>query len=329
MIRADGPSSSPSGSTCNGSFHPVAVSRVEMATGFFFYELCMTKSRINHLACALILLVSLNSVPVLATARDYPTVEEILKRHAESIGSTSDRETAVSSVAIGTSEFILNLPSFHSQGKVLFASNADNTMLLSSFDLPEYPYEKIGWFRRKIEIPFIQPGSRSPIGSYLLLNDNLLSERLFGGAICSTWRLLDKNAGERIRFGGVKRINGEETFVLRFNVKSASAGDSGIDIYIHTKTFRHIRTEYRQKIPTMNIYQTGIFANQTGENVNKLVEEFDDFRSADGLMLPHLYKISLVLDSRADTKEFRWIFKFNEYRFGQNFGEDFFTFNKK
>lgn len=287
------------------------------------------KLLIFHFPRAVLLVALLNSVAAFAARADQPNIDEILRKHAEAIGSLSDRETAVSRVAIGTSEFILNLPSFHSQGKVLFASNAGNTMLLSSFDLPEYPYEKIGWFRGKIEIPFVQPGSRSPIGSYLRLNDNLLSERLFGGAICSTWRLLDKNAGERIRFGGLKKINGEEAFVLRFDVKSASAGDSGVDIYIHSKTFRHIRTEYHQKIPNMNTYQTGIFANQTGENINKLIEEFDDFKTAAGITLPHLYKISLVLDSRADTKEFRWIFRFNEYRFGQNFGEDFFSFNKK
>ncbi|PYS91245.1 MAG: hypothetical protein DMF62_02960 [Acidobacteria bacterium] len=260
---------------------------------------------------------------------ENPSAEEILRRHAESIGTERALADTANRVAVGVSEFVLNLPAARSAGKMLFASDRNNTMLISSFDLLEYPYEKIGFFRGKVDVPFIMPGMRSPMGSYLLLNDNLLSERLFGGAVSCRWRMLDPAAIERVRSGGRKKVNGKDSFVLRFTPEVAASADSSIDLYFDAKTFRHIRSEYRQKIPDKNAYPTTFIGNQTGENINTLTEDFDDFRVAQGMTLPFKYSVKLLLNSRAATKDFRWTFNFSEYRIGQNFGEDFFTFNKK
>lgn len=258
------------------------------------------------------------------------TVEEILRRHAEAVGNEKDRTTTENRVAIGVSDFVLSLPASHSAGKVLFASDSRNAMLISSFDLLEYPYEKVGYFRGKIEVPFITPGTRSPMGSYLLLNDNLFSERLFGGTINNSWRLFDsESVVDRLRLGSRKKVNGKVCYVLRFTPKLAASADSSIEIFIDAKTFRHLRTEYKQKIPDKNAYPTTFIGNQTGENVNTLTEDFDDFRAVQGLTLPFKYTVKLLLNSRAATKDFRWTFTFSEYRLGQNFGEDFFTFDPK
>jgi hypothetical protein len=168
------------------------------------------------------------------------------------------------------------------------------------------------------------------MGSYLLLNDNILSERLFGGAIAVGWRMLDAKAIiERLRLGGTKKIAGREVYVVRYNAKGNTSADSGIDLYFDAKDFRHVRTEYRQKMPEKYFYRMGIFGNQEGENMNQLIEDFSDFRRTGGLDLPHKYSVKLIIDGRSGTKEFRWTFNFDEYRFGQNFGEDFFTFEKK
>ena len=258
------------------------------------------------------------------------TLEEVLTRHADSVGNEKSRNETANRVAIGVSEFVLNLPASHSAGKVLFASDERNAMLISSFDLLEYPYEKVGYFRGKMDVPFITPGTRSPMGSYLLLNDNLFRERLFGGVINNSWRLFDSaSAIERLRLGGRKKVNGKDCYVLRFTPKLAASADSSIEILIDTKTFRHLRTEYKQKIPDKNAYPTTFIGNQTGENSNTLAEDFDDFRVVQGLTLPFKYTVKLLLNSRAATKDFRWTFTFTEYRLGQNIGEDFFTFEAK
>jgi len=259
-----------------------------------------------------------------------PTIDEILKRHAKSVGSQADQKNINNRIAIGKSEFELNLPAWRSEGKALFASDAQNSMLVSSFDLAEYPFEKVGLFRGKVEIPFVTPGSRSPMGNYLLLNDNILSEKLFGGVISTSWRMLNAySIRERLRFAGRKKIASRETYVISFNARGNTSADSGIELYFDAKDYRHLRTVYHQKMPEKQFYRMGIFGNQEGENINTLVEDFDDFRSVGGLTLPHKYVVKLTLDGRAGTKEFRWTFKFDEYRIGQNFGEDFFNFDKK
>ena len=82
-------------------------------------------------------------------------------------------------------------------------------------------------------------------------------------------------------------------------------------------------------MPDRSMHQVGTFGNQIGESRNTMIEEFDDFRSVGGVTLPYKYAIKLIVESRVGTKEFRWTFKFDEYRLGQNFGADFFSFDKK
>ena len=261
---------------------------------------------------------------------DELTIEAILKNHGETVGSESDRKRAGSRIAIGKSEFELTLPSWSAAGKVVFASDDRNIMLISSFDVAEYPFEKIGLFNGKIDIPFTTPGSRSPMGSYLLLNDNIVSEKLFGGVISSGWKMLNPAPVlDRMRLAGTKKVGGREAYVIRYNAKGNASADSGIDLFFDAKNFRHVRAEYRQKIPEKYFYRMGIFGNQEGENMNQLIEEFGDFRKTGGLELPHKYTVKLIIDGRSGTKEFRWTFVFDEYRLGQNFGEDFFTFERK
>jgi hypothetical protein len=268
-------------------------------------------------------------LPNLSLAADDPSVEEILQRHAHAVGTESARKQNQNRIAIGKSEFEVSLPAWRSTGKAVFASDRQNTMLISSFDLPEYPFEKIGFFRGKTEIPFTTPGTRSPIGSYLISNDNILAERLFGGEISVSWRMLDSTSIlERMKFAGRKKVNGREAFVIKYNARGNTSSDSTIDIYFDAKDFRHLRTEYRQTIPDQSMHRVGTFGNQIGESRNTMVEDFDDFRNVEGLTLPFQYTVKLTVESRVGTKEFRWTFNFDEYRLGQNFGEDFFSFDK-
>jgi hypothetical protein len=115
--------------------------------------------------------------------------------------------------------------------------------------------------------------------------------------------------------------------VIKYNARGAASSDSTIDIYFDPKDLRHLRTEYKQTIPDSSMHRVGTFGNQIGESRNTLVEDFDDFRSVDGLTLPFKYTVKLTVESRVGTKEFRWTFRFDEYRLGQNFGEDFFKFD--
>src|SRR5436189_4903768 len=141
--------------------------------------------------------------------------------------------------------------------------------------------------------------------------------------------MLEPAAIERVRSGGRKKLNGKDSFVLRFTPEVAASADSSIDLYFDAKTFTHIRSEYRQKIPDKNAYPTTFIGNQTGENINTLTEDFDDFRVVQGVTLPFKYSVKLLLNSRAATKYFRWTFYFSDYPIGIIFCDAFFPFNKQ
>jgi len=250
--------------------------------------------------------------------------EEIVQRHLDSIGSLEHRLTSTSRLVLGETEFAVVVPESTLKGRALMASDGHDLMFLSNFGVPQYKYEKIGLFDGKSSIPFISQGMRSPLGSYLQVNTKILTERLFGGSILSSWRLLEPGTFE-VRNAGKKRINGRDAFVIRLILKNALAGESAIKLYFDAETFQHLRTEYLQTIPDKDVQPIRVFGANLGENVNLFVEDFSDYRRTGNLTLPHKYRASLTLSEGKGTKEFRWSFNVEEYKF-QKFSEGFFKF---
>lgn len=252
------------------------------------------------------------------------SADDVVKRHLESIGTLDARTKASNRLATGQAEFTVKMPELKVSGRALMASDGRDLMFLSNFGTTQYQYEKVGLFAHKPTLPFISQGLRSPLGSFLQVNSGILTERLFGGSIFSTWRLGDvseivfKNAGK-------KTINGRQTVVLKAIAKNALSGDSSIKLYFDAESFNHVRTEYLQTIGQKEFQPIRTFGGNSGENVNLFVEEFSDHHRAGELTLPHKYSAVLSLSEGAGTKEFRWGFTVDEYKF-QPFPEGFFKF---
>ena len=255
--------------------------------------------------------------------------EEIIAKHLDSIGTSENRQSVKNRVAVGTSEFTVKVPYGTLVGKSLLASDElKNLIFISRFDSIDYPLEKIGLSSGKTKFSFIKPGVRSPLGSYLLVNDKILSKGLFGGSILPSWTLLKSGTADaKIENAGKKKINEQEVYILNYTPKSGFPADSSIKLYFDTKTFQHIRTEYRQNIGSKNFYPSGIFGAQTGETTNSLIEDFKDFKDVKGLLLPHSYKISLVLNGQAGTNEYQWNITISQYIVNQKLDNEFFSFN--
>ena len=56
-----------------------------------------------------------------------------------------------------------------------------------------------------------------------------------------------------------------------------------------------------------------------------MIEEFGDYRNESGLMLPHSYRVYLLLDGETETNEFEWKALFTNFFFNQQL--DPATFN--
>lgn len=273
----------------------------------------------------LLFLCSLTSIAV--KAQDLKP-EEIITRHLESIGTKEKRAAVKNRMAAGASTFQSKLPNRKTAGKALIVSEAaNNLMFISSFSSQEYPFEKIGFFSDKVSLPFVTAGAKSPLGTFIADHNKILSEGLFAGSISTTWNLLNPQfKKEKFGGGGTKKIDGRKTYVLDFYPGGSSA-EFTVKLYFDAETFRHVRTEYRHVISPRE-QKMGTLGEQNGVKI-ALTESFADFKTIDGLTLPHAYKLHYVTDSNSGTYEYEWNVAVSQYLFNQKLAPDFFSFDEK
>lgn len=255
------------------------------------------------------------------------SVEEIAAKHLGSIGTKEKLDAVKNRMALGISEFRSKLPERKTGGKAVVVSDSDNLFFLASFSSREYPFEKIGYFSGKAALPFVSAGTRSPLGAFVADHNKLLSDGLLTGSISSAWFLLDsRDLQETLNLAGKKKIQGREHYVLDYFPKNASA-EFTIKLLFDAQTFQHSRTEYRHVIaPKQATF--GQLGLEGGVKLT-LIEDFEDFKTVDGLTLPHSYKIQYLSDSSSGTYEYNWGVKIGEYRFNQKLDAGFFTFDEK
>jgi hypothetical protein len=254
--------------------------------------------------------------------------EEAIAKHLDSIGTKEKRVEIKNRLVVGMSEFESKLPSRKTAGKAIFVSEANNLFFVSSFNSREYPFEKIGFFKGKVNLPFVTSGTRSPLGAFIADHSKILSDGLLTGSISGTWILLnlpEQKGG--FKSAGTKKIDGRETYVLNYFPKGAGSSEFTVKLFFDSQTFRHVRTEYLHIIaPKQATF--GVLGQEGGLKIS-LREDFGDFKNADGLTLPHSYKIHYETDSTSGTYVYDWGFKVSQYLFNQKLDPNFFSFDEK
>jgi hypothetical protein len=254
--------------------------------------------------------------------------DELIAKHVESIGTKEKRDAIRNRMGLGSSSFESKLPAKSAVGKAVIASDDGNLMFLTSFSSQEYPFEKIGNFNGKISLPWVTAGRRSPLGAFLADHEKILTDGLLAGTISELWALLDLE-GKRatIKAGGTKKIDGKKLYVLEYYPKSLGSAEFTIRLFFDSETFRHVRSEYRDQIsPSQDRF--GQLGRQSGVKIH-LIETFDDFKTVEGLTLPHLYRLEYRTESNSGVYEFIWSVKIQEYRFNNNLAPDFFSFDTR
>jgi hypothetical protein len=61
--------------------------------------------------------------------------------------------------------------------------------------------------------------------------------------------------------------------------------------------------------------------------VLEFTEDFDDFKTVNGITLPYSYHVKYVTDSNQGTYQFEWGIGFVEHRINQKLDPGFFTFD--
>lgn len=255
-------------------------------------------------------------------------IEELIAKHLDSIGTKEKRDAIKNRMVLGISSFESKLPAKSTNGKAVIVSDDRNLMFLASFVSQEYPFEKIGYFNEKIELPWVTAGTRSPLGAFIADHSKILSDGLFMGVISELWVLLDLEGKKaKVKAAGTKKIEGNNAYVVEYYPKGVGSTEFTIKLFFDSKTFRHIRTEYFDQInPSQDRF--GQLGRQAGVKI-RLIENFDDFKVVDGLTLPYSYRTHYLTDSNSGVFEFIWGIKIQEYRLNQNLAPDFFTFDTK
>ena len=255
--------------------------------------------------------------------------EEILAKHLDSIGTAETRAATKSLIAVGDAQ-VKSVTKITTPivGRLVIASAGEKNFWGMNLNSVDYPSERFSFDGKKAKVALIKLGLRSTLGEFVLSNNSMLEQGLFGGTLSNSWAMLDTaNRKAKLSFDGTKKVNGREAYVLNYSPKGG--GGVSINLYFDKENFRHLRTEYR-RISSAGIGARPEDSTRYNENRITLTEDFADFKPEGGLTLPHSYHISYTTTGNSNgSTGIEWIFNLTEFSANQKLAETTFDIDAK
>src|ERR1044071_2198138 len=271
-------------------------------------------------ACLLAVFLLTTSIPTTTTATPAPqkmTAEEVVAKHLESIGTAEARAATKSHVILGTAIGTFRLGGTgSSEGGSVMASQGNKSLIAIVYGKAEYPYEKMGFDGDTLTVGEIKPGIRSTLAKFFMAHEMPFREGLMAGTLSAAWPLLNMaNMTAKLKYAGTKKIEGQKVHVLEYRPKN----DTGLKttLYFDEETFRHVRTEYEQRLTQQMPSEPSVTQAQN-EAITKLIEEYSNFKEEKGLMLPHTYKIQLSIEALNRRALQDWVFTLTQFSFDRD-----------
>ncbi len=270
---------------------------------------------VKVLLSALLFLVL--TIPISPSSQALPGAEEmnaekVINEHLNSLGTAEARAAVTSRVILGTVLATARIGgSGQTEGQAVLASRGNNSLMGMAFTVPSYPHEKMGYDGKKLTVAELTPGERSELGKFFLTHEMPFKEGLLEGTLSTAWPLLNLSSRKAVlKYDGTKKLQGQKMYVLRYETKN----DSGLKtkLYFEAETFRHVRTEYEDRIIQQMAAAPGVTQKQ-GDSITKLVEEFSDFKPVDGVTLPHSYKLQLSVEMLGRRILQDWTFSLKKF----------------
>ena len=227
-----------------------------------------------------------------SAAKEEMSVEDLVKRHLNSIGADQVRAAVTSLADEGALQFrVLNGGSGSEDGKLVFISEGDKFVSLLKLPNPNYHGERFVSDGKKTVIAQMKPGVYSTLGQFVLVHNEILTDGLWGGTLSTGWALahLDRNHG-KLKYQGLKKVNGRELHRMDYAPKHS---DLQIQLYFESETFRHVLTVYELTIKP----QIGLTERETAQQQEthyRLEERFADFKTIDNLTLPEKWTVQFT-----------------------------------
>jgi len=263
----------------------------------------LTRS-LGKMTAVLFLLVIV--VPHLLRGSDIKP-EDLVAKHLDSIGSLQSRSGLKSRVVQGAATYrILVGGTGAIDGKYVFASEGPKSNYLFKINTSGYRGEQFIWDGNKISVAGTYADkSRSEFGDFLLGQDIAVRENLLGGVWSSEWPLFDVSGRKaKLHYEGLKKIDGQEFLVLRYQPKRNS--DLDIALYFSPETYRHVMTTYKAT-RAAGLGRTEVETARKQSTLYVIEERFSDFQTTDGLTLPTHYDLRFTEElDNGFTKAVEW-----------------------
>lgn len=255
-------------------------------------------------------------------------VKELISKHLASITGPERKAKLANVTAVGEAEFIQGVNHQRlATGKSVFVSDGKRVAMAMTFPLDNYPVDRVTFDSKKLSIPFIRPGIRSPFGDYLMRNEEIVKEGLFGGALSTGWMFHypDEKKGS-LSLEGKKKVDGREAYVVSYSPKAGSG--LNVRIFFDSETGRHVRTEYRRVI-SAQMGPTPELSARQNETIEEMSEDFADFKTENGVTLPRSYKVRLASIRGGNTREFFYTLSFGTFYYDQQLDASTFDVEAK
>lgn len=248
------------------------------------------------------------SAAMLPAGAQKLTVEEVVARHLDAIGSAEARKSVKSRNALGAVTVVLRLGGTGTVGgKSQLLSEGQKMRMAYAFDTLDYPGEEIAFNGEDVSVGWVRPGQRSPLSAFLLSYDTIVREGLLGGVLSTSWPLLEREARQpKLEYSGLKKIEGKQLHEVKYRARKGQS-DLQISLYFDPETFRHVRTQYKLVRSAVMASDPTLSSAQQDTRYT-LTEVFDKFKETDGLTLPTWTSLDLTIEGQSTTIMTHWTF---------------------
>ena len=272
----------------------------------------MKKSFFITLAAIFIALSISTSFTTPSLAQDKKvTVEEIVSRHLESIGTAEARAAIKTRLVSGQLKLVIRTGSPYQEdtvARIISKGAMFRYTILWPHVLRDRKEEKIIFDGERVATGFLQYQRGQALSDFFFRFQLPLQEGLVGGVLSTAWPLARMEEKQpRLEYRGLKKIEGQQVHAVDYRKRKGLA-DLKITLYFDAETFRHIRTEYKYEID--NTFGADAPDSSRAQSTRQeLTEDFGDFRAVDGLTLPHRYRLQLSREAgfRANLRDWELV----------------------
>lgn len=245
------------------------------------------------------------------------TAEAVVAKHLDSIATAEKRASVKSFIAVGDAKVEFVAPKDQpAAGRIVMASQDGKLFYGMMFSSPTYPHEKIIFDGSKTHVAAVNAGNRSVFGNFVQSSSDIVSHRVFGGVLLSSWFLhSNPEARGKLKYEGVKKISGKEVHAVSYMPRGGS--DVETTLFFDATTFHHVRSEYK-RTNSAGIGRTIDDSARQSESRLRLIEDFSDFKEFEGMTLPHKYRLHYTVTTGRGTTEIIWTSDLNEFAVNQN-----------